>query len=240
MKERRLSDNNQNLHRLPILKSWVNSLLHYDCENHRYFVFTDTKCFIVYGPLQALMGKLNITLVSLEYVKVDLKVIVFVGCKGTPLNYVTLQGGRGVESPVTNRYIGGRGGWSQSLRNFFYKCPKICDFHKPRGLSTFFFVPALFTENFSCIFYFKIQMSVNKKYKQYSSLLEAFKLANTSMKHIQCDLEVSKIWKELKATGDDFEIKAELEIRNWRDKYNNKKEKLDNIWKVQSISGKMI
>lgn len=63
IKERRMADNNQNLHRLPLTKSWVPSLMHYDCENHRFFVSTGRRCFAAQGPLQLLRKKLNITFV---------------------------------------------------------------------------------------------------------------------------------------------------------------------------------
>ncbi|OXA49058.1 hypothetical protein Fcan01_16649 [Folsomia candida] len=64
-KERWKSDHNQNLYKLSILQSWVHSLLHYDCEDHRYFVSTGIKCFVVHGPLQVLRGKLNFTFAPL-------------------------------------------------------------------------------------------------------------------------------------------------------------------------------
>ncbi|OXA48444.1 hypothetical protein Fcan01_16654 [Folsomia candida] len=48
---------------LPLTKSWVPSLMHYDCENHRFFVSTGRRCFAAQGPLQLLRKKLNITFV---------------------------------------------------------------------------------------------------------------------------------------------------------------------------------
>lgn len=63
IRERRMSDNNQNRHRLPIEEeTWV-PFLQNDCENHRYFVSMERRCFAVNGPLLILQRKLNITFV---------------------------------------------------------------------------------------------------------------------------------------------------------------------------------
>lgn len=71
----------------------------------------------------------------------------------------------------------------------------------------------------------------------YMDLHKAFKNANSHLNHSQCDIEVAKVWNELK-TKKNFLVIVQEEIRKYRLLATEKKLTLDYYWvKVKIING---
>lgn len=67
IRSRRSVDSSQNLFGLPVSADWLDRLTKLNCENHRYFLSNGTKCFVVFGALQALQTRLNFSFSSFGY-----------------------------------------------------------------------------------------------------------------------------------------------------------------------------
>lgn len=66
----------------------------------------------------------------------------------------------------------------------------------------------------------------------YNNLVREFKRANPGLKHKICDIEVSKIWRQLKE-GNDFPASAHKEILIWKIKADDKITTLNKFWVIK-------